>query len=83
MGSLSRGISVQGGVSLQRDFSPGRLVHGVSGGFCPGGSLLGHLCPGVSVQEGLYLGVSILGHLCPGVGSRVQGGVFLWGSLYG
>ena len=58
--SLSRGISVQGGVFLQRAFSPGRSVHGVSvWGFLSrrvfiGASLSRGLCPGVSVQEGLY-----------------------------
>ena len=64
--SMSRGGDLCPGWGL----CPGRSVHGVSGDFCPGGTLLGS-CPG-----GLYLRESQYRGLCPGglcLGVYVQG----------
>ena len=63
-GSLSRGVSVWRGVSVQGGLCLGGLSRGISGGeegLCPGGLSPGEggLCPGVSVWGSLSRGVSV------------------------
>ena len=80
VGSLSRGVSVHGGlsmgslgVSVQEGLYQVFLSRGLSSGVCVGVSIQGVSVHGVSVQEGLYLG-----SLCPeGFLSRV-GSLFWW-----
>ena len=67
--SLSRGVSVQGGLCL-RGLCPGEVS--VQGDLCPGclspgeGSVCGDLCPGGLCPGGLCLGGSLSGGLCLG-----------------
>ena len=71
-GSLSRDVSVQGGVTVQGDLCPGGFC---LDGLCPGGSLPKGLCPGRSRSRW-----SLSGDLCPG-GSLSGGGLCPEGSL--
>ena len=71
-GSLSRRVSIRGSLSTLVSLSSVGYVQGVSGGFCPEGSLSGRslsrrVCPWVSVQ-GFFCPVgSLSGGLCPEV----------------
>ena len=72
-GSLSRGVSVQGGLCRGVSLSKGVSVQGC---LCPGVSVQGDLCPGGLWPGGsLSRGVSVQrGSLSSGVGVSVQQG---------